>query len=390
MRIQLGLYTIVLVCCALPVLSYAACTEDNWQPLFNGKNLEGWTEEGEAEWTVKDGMLIGEQGPGGKAGDLFTEAVYDDFALRLAFKMNWPGNSGVWFRYQSPDVAYQADILEYKDPVAWSGTLYCPGKLFLAVNDEESLVNRDGWNTLEIWAKGDHIKIRLNEELVADVHDKTTDRGRIGFQIHQGDQFNDMKIWVRDMRIRPLDPEETKCNWQPLFNGKNLQAWEEIGKAAWTVEEGMLVGRQGENQAPGDLLTDKDYDDFLLRLAYKVKWPANTGVWFRYQSANVAYQADILEYKDPVAWSGTLYCTGKMFLAVNEDETLVNREGWNTMEIRAEGDHIRIRLNEHLVADVHDDTSDHGKIGFQVHQGDQFATMKVIARDVRLLPLGED
>ncbi len=389
MKIRLGTHILVLVCCAFPILSFAASSEDNWQPLFNGTNLDRWTEVGGAKWTVQDGMLIGEQGPGGKAGELLTEAEYDDFVLRLAFKVNWPANSGVWFRYQSPQVAYQADILEYTNPVAWSGTFYCTGKMFLAVNEDESLVNRDGWNTLEIWAKGDHVKIRLNEQLVADVHDNTTDHGKIGFQIHQGDQFNDMKIWVRNIRIRPLGPEAEEDNWRSLFNGKNLDGWTGVGKAAWTVEDGMLVGRQGENRAPGDLLTTEDYSDFLLRLAYKVNWPANTGVWFRYQSPDVAYQADILEYTNPVAWSGTLYCPGKLFLAVNEDESLVNREGWNTMEIRAEGDHVRIRLNEHLVADVHDKTTDHGKIGFQVHQGDQFASMAIIARDMRLLPLGD-
>ncbi|MFH1738155.1 MAG: family 16 glycoside hydrolase, partial [bacterium] len=62
--------------------------------------------------------------------------------------------------------------------------------------------------------------------------------------------------------------------------------------------------------------------------------------------------------------------------------------GWNTLEVRAKGDHIRVFINSHKVADVHDDTSDHGKIGFQIHPGDEFKSMRLYVRDVLVLPMG--
>jgi hypothetical protein len=169
-----------------------------------------------------------------------------------------------------------------------------------------------------------------------------------------------------------------------LFNGRNLAGWKGTGGAKWIVQDGTIVGTQGENNAPGDLLTEKVCGDFELKVTYKVEWPCNTGIWFRYQSPDKAYQADILEYKDPECYSGTLYCPGKMFLAMNTDKTLVDREGWNTMVVRAEGGHIQIWLNARKVADVHDDTTDSGSIGFQVHAGDHFGPMKIIVRDVLL------
>ncbi|MFH1739460.1 MAG: family 16 glycoside hydrolase [bacterium] len=178
--------------------------------------------------------------------------------------------------------------------------------------------------------------------------------------------------------------------WKRLFNGVNLEGWTASGEANWTVEDETLVGKQGEGNKPGDLFTTCDYRDFILRAAFRIVWPANSGVWFRYQSDSVAYQADILEYKDPLCWSGSLYCTGKMFLAMNTDASLVNREGWNTLEVRAKGDHLRVLINGQKVADVHDNTSDHGKIGFQIHQGDEFKSMRLYVRDVLLLPLGEE
>ena len=181
--------------------------------------------------------------------------------------------------------------------------------------------------------------------------------------------------------------DQSQAGFVKLFNGKDLTGWETSGDADWFVEDGLLVGTQGQNNAPGDLFTKDTYKDFLVTVTYRVEWPCNSGLWFRYQSPKKAYQADILEYKKPVCYSGTLYCPGKMFLAMNEDKTLVDREGWNTIKVRAQGDHIQIWINGHQVADVHDDTTDSGKIGFQVHQGEQFGQMKIIVRELLLKPL---
>ncbi len=186
--------------------------------------------------------------------------------------------------------------------------------------------------------------------------------------------------------------EETKTpgtaeGFDPLFNGEDLTGWQPTGNAKWTVEDGMLVGTQGQNNAPGDLFTTESFSDFELTCTYRTEWPCNTGIWFRYKSPQVAYQADILEYKNPVCWSGTLYCPGKMFLAMNEDPSIVNREGWNTMKVRAEGDHLQVWLNGHKTADVHDDSSDSGKIGFQVHPGAQFGPMKIVVKEISIKPL---
>jgi len=175
-----------------------------WTPLFNGKDLTGWKAEGKAVWTVEDGHLVGVQGPNAAPGDLFTEEEFGDFELRVVYKVDWPANSGVWFRYQSPEKAYQADILEYKDPVAYSGTIYCPGKMFLDANEDPTVEKRDDWNTMLIKAQGDHFVVTLNGKVVADAHDSSYDKGKIGFQVHPGDEFKTMKITVREMAIRKL------------------------------------------------------------------------------------------------------------------------------------------------------------------------------------------
>jgi len=179
----------------------------------------------------------------------------------------------------------------------------------------------------------------------------------------------------------------TKTGFTKLFNGKDLTGWQTEGNARWAVQNGLLVGTQGANNAPGDLFTKDSFGDFEAVVTYRTEWPCNSGVWFRYQTPDKAYQADVLEYKNPEAYSGTLYCPGKLFLAINKDKTLVNREGWNTIKIRAQGDHLQMWLNGKQTADVHDTTSDSGRIGFQVHPGAEFAPMKIIVREVLLKKL---
>ena len=180
---------------------------------------------------------------------------------------------------------------------------------------------------------------------------------------------------------------EPKAERESLYNGRDLAGWQTEGNAVWEVKEGLLIGRQGKNNEPGDLLTKAEFTNFELTVVYRMQWPGNSGVWYRYQSAKQAFQADILEYKKPVAYSGSLYCTGKMFLARNLDPKLERRDDWNTLVVRVEGDHHQVTLNGTKVADVHDATSDHGRIGFQIHPGKEFAGMQITIKQARLRPL---
>ncbi len=192
---------------------------------------------------------------------------------------------------------------------------------------------------------------------------------------------------IRYVAGRPADPQAPA---KPLFNGKDLSGWTAEGSAVWEVKDGMLIGRQGKDNAPGDLFTNDAFDDFELKVTYRVVWPANSGVWYRYQSGAKAFQADILEYKNPFALSGSLYrpgIPGKPFIAINTDQSIIDRAGWNTLVIRAVGDRQVVFLNGHKTADLRDPLSSSGKIGFQVHQGDQFGSMRIIIKGITIRPI---
>jgi len=180
--------------------------QSGWLTLFDGRTLNGWRAEGKADWRVEDGAIVGRQGPGEAPGDLFTVGQWADFELQLDWKMRWPGNSGIWFRYSGRGKAYQADFLDQaSQPGILSGSLYCPGKKFIAENRDPATVHKDGWNSLRIRAVGDRIVIEQNGKKVVDVRDNTIPGpGSIGIQVHPGKKFAGMEVRVRNVRLLPL------------------------------------------------------------------------------------------------------------------------------------------------------------------------------------------
>jgi len=178
-------------------------------------------------------------------------------------------------------------------------------------------------------------------------------------------------------------PDARKDGWQSLIPGKDLEGWKATGHAVWKVEDGVLIGTQTDGRG-GDLYTTKAYEDFELRFTYKVKWPANTGIWFRGK-----YQYDILKWKKPVGFSGTLYMPGypKTFITRNLKEELERRDGWNEGQIYAAGDHLILWLNGTKTGECHDTTHAKGPIGIQVHPGEKFKGMEIHLKRLEVRPI---
>jgi len=176
--------------------------ETGWVPLFNGKDLTGWTKTGAAIVKVEDDCLVGTQTTG-KGGDLWHERQWTDFELRATYRVVWPANSGIWFRHDGRR-GYQFDILKFKRPVAFSGTLYCPGKMFLTINPDESLENQKDWNEACIRAKRDELTLWLNGRTVGHCRDASLPRGKIGIQVHGGNAYKGMQIVVKRIEVRPI------------------------------------------------------------------------------------------------------------------------------------------------------------------------------------------
>ena len=189
----------------LLAFSAAAFAQDGFQPLFNGKNLDGW--DGDPRmWSVRDGMIVGHT-EGVTMTDnsfLISKQPYKNFILRAEMKLR-NHNSGIQFRsdalanwvvrgYQA-DAAqdnYWGNIYEEKG----RGTLVDGWK-----GKAEKVVKLQDWNDYEILCDGDHIKLTLNGTVTADLHDSARLEGIIAFQLHQGPP---MEVYFRNVRIKIL------------------------------------------------------------------------------------------------------------------------------------------------------------------------------------------
>jgi hypothetical protein len=185
---------------ALCIFSASSLFASEWTPLFNGKDLAGWTPNGDVAVKIVDGVLSGTQKTP-KGGNIISDTKYDDFELRFSYKVDWPANSGIWFRFNGRR-GYQFDIL--KHPKSLSGGLFCPGKLFITANMDKSLEKQDDWNEGRVLADGSTLKLWLNGHLVGEAEDTQHTKGSIAIQVHGGKNFKNMAIHIRSIEIRPI------------------------------------------------------------------------------------------------------------------------------------------------------------------------------------------
>ncbi len=167
-------------------------------------------------------------------------------------------------------------------------------------------------------------------------------------------------------------------SWTVLFNGKNLDGWEQKGgKAKFTIEKGVIVGKTVPDSPNSFLCTSKMYDDFILELEFKVDTCMNSGVQFRslsnpsYKNGVVyGYQMEIDPSKR--GWSGGIYDEqGCGWLYNNEynpkAKLAFKNNQWNKYRIEAIGNHIKTWVNGVFATDLLDDKHITGFIGLQVH-----------------------
>jgi hypothetical protein len=147
--------------------------EEGFTPLFNGKDLSGWkVYAGKAEvWTVEDGMIVC-QGRGG--GWLGTQREYGDFELRLEYRLQPGGNSGVYLRAPREGhisrVGMEIQLLDDFHPryakldfYQYTGSIY-----HVAAPTQRASKPAGQWNALTIRARGEHVVILLNGKKVQD------------------------------------------------------------------------------------------------------------------------------------------------------------------------------------------------------------------------------
>jgi len=146
-----------------------------------------------------------------------------------------------------------------------------------------------------------------------------------------------------------------------LFNGKNLDGWKLVrGVGPGYVVEGDRIVCPSDGG--GNLFTEKEYANFVLRLEFKLSPGGNNGVGLRAPfEGDAAYQGmEIQVLDDPAPQYKDIkpaQHTGSIYGVVPPKQGALKPTGeWNAYEITAQGRHIRIQLNGTVVVDANLDT----------------------------------
>lgn len=227
---------------ALAMTLAAVAGAQQWQDLYDGKNLDQWEIRGEGIWTIlPDGTLLGQRrhsNPSNPFGDawpinlkqyrewlyrqswLYTKREFGEFDLHVEYLIPPQQNSGVSIRDESrahwvigePDSVWQPKNTALKGSPAHVGyeiqiidpdnDRYPSGSVYLFAAAKRGVQKSGAWNSMDIESRNDMIRVRVNGVAVAEsagdpARSKT---GPIGLQLH--DQFT--FAMFRNIRIREI------------------------------------------------------------------------------------------------------------------------------------------------------------------------------------------
>ena len=197
---------------ATPALHAA---DEGFTPLFNGRDLTGWElreyqQPAPDQWSFKDGVLVAKNGQGWLA----TKQEYENFVLRLEWRIPTNGNSGVFLRVpplkekeQPWTAGVEIQVLDDTGPTyvgkikpaQFSGSIYG-----VVAPTKAKYRGTEQWNHFEITCRGGKMSVVFNGEEVAAADMDATPalrararKGVIGLQNHgSGVEFRNVQIKV--------------------------------------------------------------------------------------------------------------------------------------------------------------------------------------------------
>jgi hypothetical protein len=202
-------------------------------PLFNGRDLTGWTADvpakdkdssAPASFIVRNGLLVSLGEP---RGHLLTDATYRDYRLEVEYRFPGKGgNCGVLVHASRLRALYSMfpQSIEVQMQHQHAGDFWCIEENIEVPNMEARRPRKEGqkfggsaadarrvlnltdtsekplgeWNTMVIEARGNTIKVWVNGDLVNEGSGATADHGRIALQAEG------TEVEFRKVEIGPL------------------------------------------------------------------------------------------------------------------------------------------------------------------------------------------
>jgi HEAT repeat protein len=355
--------------------------DEGFVSLFNGKDLTGWKglvedpikrskmtakelaekqkkadEIMRRDWHVENGLLVFD----GKGYDnLCTVKDYADFEMYVDWKIAPEGDAGIYLR-GTPQVQVWDTSRRSVGAQVGSGGLYNNQK-----NERNPLVVADNavneWNSFYIRMTGNRVTVYLNGQLVTDnvILENYWNRSLPIFPKEQLElQAHGTRVEYRDIYVREIprpEPYEVSAaekaeGFVPMFNGVDMTGW--IGNVkAYVARDGKLACIPSDGDHGGNLYTEKEYSDFIMRFEFKLTPAANNGLGIRTplegDAAYVGMELQILDNEADVYKDLAVYqYHGSVYGVIPAKRGYLKPTGeWNVQEVVANGNKIKITLN---------------------------------------------
>ena len=361
--------------------------------IFNGKDLTGWKglvenpiarakmkpaqlakaqekadENMRRDWKVENGLLVFD---GTGYDNLCTEKQYGDFEMYVDWMLDPKGpeaDAGIYLR-GTPQVQIWDTSRVNVGAQVGSGGLYNN-----QVNESKPSKVADNklgeWNSFYIKMVGDRVTVVLNGEKVVDnvILENYWDRKLPIFPVEQIEmQAHGSKVYYRNIYVKELEkqepfklsPEEEKEGFKVLFDGTNMHEW--TGNTVDYILEDGCISMVPSSSFGGNLYTKKEYGNFIYRFDFQLTPGANNGVGIRTpmegDAAYVGMEVQVLDCEHPIYQGNItpLQHHGSVYgiIPAREDHPKAFKPvgEWNTEEIMADGDHIRVTVNGVVILD---------------------------------------
>ena len=347
-------------------------TSDGFVPLFNGKDLAGWTPSGLPKWSWANGRLLGSPAPGGDAGILMTEAEYDDFELELQYRIGAGAGSGLFLRadINGPvSGAQQMEVQIIDDEFPQYANLPATSKTGSVFGTFARKVDppfkKNDWNAMrvvlvkrqiQVWVNGiQTIDADLDSAPARDNYTKfpgllrTT--GRIGLQQNQKSD-----VEFRDLKVKRLDGKKVSAVDPKLRRAFKNEAGD------WAIDKEELVQRSRDAGSCTLMFGDtawKDYD-FSCEV---LKLSGRGEIGQVYRVSNEGRSEFMLGRYDGF-WESALSIEGTSNTRLRERRTAaLIADRWYKMEVRLRGDHYRGFLDGEPAFDFKTSKNPEGGVG---------------------------
>ncbi|MFN3191538.1 MAG: DUF1080 domain-containing protein [Aureliella sp.] len=203
------------------------------------------------------------------------------------------------------------------------------------------------------------------------------------------------EIDAKTLQAAALDAKQLEDGWVRMFDGQSLFGWFVVGKANWSINDGILKVSRGERSY---MCSSFQISDFEFKVDFRSDADSNSGIFLRTgpQPENVA--EDCLELN--IAPTDNPFPTGsfvqrKKLEPEELDDTLGGKfdsTSWHTYHVRLIGDSVEVFLDDKQIMELTDfKAKPIGHISLQHNSGRvEFRNMLLRPTKPETLQLGED